>query len=270
MYVVACIKQVPDTTLVQIDPFTDTLVSDGSPCIINPCDSNALEESVRIKERYGLKVAALSMGPANAETMLRKALARGADQAVLVCDRAFGGADTLATSCVLAAALRKLSQDEQVGLVFCGTQTIDGFSAQVGPGLAVRLGFSQLTLVDRIEELDLQAGKIRVRRRLEGGYEVAQAKLPALVTVVPGLNRPRYPTVPMRLWAEEEEIRVWDNGHLKLDVDSIGLLGSPTRVSRIYAPQRSQGEVLGDGVQEPSRSARLLVERLLARDLLAL
>ena len=270
MYVVACIKQVPDTTQVQIDPVTNTLVRDGIPFIVNPYDTHALEESLRMKARYGFKAAALSMGPPNAEAALRKALALGVDQAVLLSDRAFGGADTLSTSNVLAAAIRKLAEEDEVGLVFCGKQTIDGDTAQVGPGIAVRLGFSQLTLVDRIEHLDFLAKKIRVRRKLEGRYEIVEARLPAMITVVRELNRPRYPTVPMRLKAQKETVRVWDNSVLNLDPDSIGLKGSPTWVSRIFSPSRAQGEMLGDGLGDPSGTARLLLEKLVARDMLAI
>jgi len=270
MYVVACIKQVPDTTQVQIDPVTNTLVRDGIPFIVNPYDTHALEECLRMKARYGFRVAALSMGPPNAEAALKKALALGADEAILLSDRAFGGADTLSTSNVLAAAIRKLAQEDEIGIVFCGKQTIDGDTAQVGPGIAIRLGFSQLTLVDRIEHLDFLAKKIRVRRKLEGRYEIVEARLPAMITVVRELNRPRYPTVPMRLKAARETVRVWDNGELKLDPNSVGLKGSPTWVSRIFSPERSQGELLGDGLKDPVGTARLLVDRLLSRDLLAL
>jgi electron transfer flavoprotein beta subunit len=265
MYVVACIKQVPDTTQVQIDPVTNTLVRDGIPFIVNPYDTHALEETLRMKDRYGFRAVALSMGPPNAEATLKKALSLGVDEAILLSDRAFGGADTLSTSNVLAAAIRKLSRQDEVGIVFCGKQTIDGDTAQVGPGIAVRLGFSQLTLVDRIEHLDFLARKIRVRRKLEGRYGIVEAKLPAMITVVRELNRPRYPTVPMRIKAGGGKVRVWDNRELDLDVNTIGLKGSPTWVSRIFSPQRTQGEFLGDGVQDPAGTARLLVERLLAR-----
>jgi electron transfer flavoprotein beta subunit len=269
MYVVACIKQVPDTTQVQIDPVTNTLVRDGIPFIVNPYDTHALEESLRMKVRYGFKAAALSMGPPNAEAALRKAMALGVDEAILCSDRAFGGADTLSTSNVLAAAIRKLAREDEVGIVFCGKQTIDGDTAQVGPGIAIRLGFSQLTLVDRIEHLDFLAKKIRVRRKLEGRYEIVEAKLPAMITVVRELNRPRYPTVPMRLKAAKGEVKLWDNKELQLDPNSIGLKGSPTWVSRIFSPERSQGEMLGDGMNDPKGTARLLLEKLVARDMLA-
>ena len=270
MLVVVCVKQVPDTTQVQIDPVTNTLIREGVPFIVNPYDTHAIEEGLRLKDRFGFRVAAISMGPPNAEATLRKALALGVDRAILLSDRVFGGADTLATSKVLAAAIERLAQDEEVGVVICGKQTIDGDTAQVGPGIAVRLGFSQLTLVDRIEHLDFLGRKIRVRRKLEGRYEIVEAKLPAMITVVRELNRPRYPTVPMRIKAAEGKVKVWDNRELDLDVNSIGLKGSPTWVSRIFSPQRTQGELLGDGVLDPAGTARLLLERLLARDLLAL
>jgi electron transfer flavoprotein beta subunit len=269
MLIVACIKQVPDTTQVQIDPVTNTLVREGIPFIMNPYDTHALEEALCMKDAYGCRVAALSMGPPNAEATLRKALAVGVDQAILLSDRCFGGADTLATSNVLTEAVRKLGEQEDVGLVICGKQTIDGDTAQVGPGIATRLGWTQLTLVDRIEELDLANRRIRVRRKLEGRHEVVEAPLPAVLTVVRELNRPRYPTVPMRLDSFETEVTTWDNSKLQLDVQSIGLKGSPTWVSKIFSPQRDQGEIIGDGLADPDGTAQLLVEKLLAKDLLA-
>jgi electron transfer flavoprotein beta subunit len=270
MLVVACIKQVPDTTQVQIDPVTNTLVREGIPFIINPYDTHALEEALRLKDQYGFRVTVLTMGPPNAEAALRKALALGVDEAILLSDRVFGGADTLSTSNVIAAAIRKLQEREEVGLVLCGKQTIDGDTAQVGPGIAVRLGYSQLTLVDRIESLDLQTKRLRVRRKLEGRHEIVEAPLPAMLTVVREINRPRYPTVPGRLAAKSATFAVWDNSVLKLDVNSVGLKGSPTWVSRIFSPERAKGEMIGDGIKDPQGSAGMLLERLLAKDLLAL
>src|SRR5512138_938989 len=160
MQIVACIKQVPDTTQVQIDPVTNTLVREGIPFIVNPYDTHALEEALRMKDRFGCRVAVLSMGPPNAEATLRKALALGADRAILLSDRCFGGADTLATSKVLSAAISRLQQEDEVALVLCGKQTIDGDTAQVGPGIATRLGFTQLTLVDKVVEMDPEARRI--------------------------------------------------------------------------------------------------------------
>jgi len=269
MLVITCIKQVPDTTQVKIDPLTNTLVRDGIPFIINPYDTHAIEESLRLKDRFGLRSLALSMGPPNAEAALKKALAMGMDEAVLLSDRVFGGADTLSTSNVLAAAIRKLAARESLGLVICGKQTIDGDTAQVGPGIAVRLGLSQLTLVDRIEYLDFLANRIRVRRKLEGRYEIVEARLPAMITVVREINQPRYPTVPKRLHAEKSQVTVWSNADLGLDINTIGLKGSPTWVSKIFSPERAAGEILGDGLGDPAGTTRMLLERLLATDMLA-
>jgi len=266
--VISCIKQVPDTTQVQIDPVTNTLIRDNIPFIINPYDGHALEESLRLKDRYRFKAVALSMGPPNAEATLRKALCQGVDEAILLSDRAFGGADTLATSNVLATAIRRLHKQEEVAIVFCGKQTIDGDTAQVGPGVAVRLGFTQLTLVDRIEELDITRHRIRVRRKLEGRYEIVEAHLPVMITVVRELNRPRYPTVPMRMAAAGSKVQVWDNSVLGLDPGSIGLKGSPTWVSRIFSPQREKGKILGNGLEEPRGAAKQLIEKLVAKDII--
>lgn len=269
MLVVSCIKQVPDTTQVQIDPETNTLIRDGIPFIMNPYDTHALEESLQLRDKYALRPVALSMGPPNAEATLRKACALGVDDAILLSDRCFGGADTLATSRVLSAAIERLAKSEELGIVFCGKQTIDGDTAQVGPGIASRLGLHQLTLVDRIEHLDLEKKTIRVRRKLEGRYEIVEAPLPVMITVVREINQPRYPTVPMRLAAAEREITVWDNSVLQLDVETIGLKGSPTWVSKIFSPERDQGEIIGNGVGDPEGTAQLLLDKLLSRDLLA-
>jgi len=270
MLVVACIKQVPDTTQVKIDPVTGTLVREGVPFIMNPFDTHALEESLRLKDKYGFRVAVISMGPPNTIYTLRKALAVGADEAVLLSDRAFGGADTLATSRVLAEAIKRLNQLEEVGLVICGKQTIDGDTAQVGPGIATRLRFSQLTLVDQVQKVDIDSRKIIVRRKLEGRHEIVEAPLPALLTVVREINKPRYPTVPMRLMSETAEVPVWDNKVMKLDESSIGLKGSPTQVRRIFSPERTKGQVLGDGVNDPEGAAKLLIDTMIQKDIIQL
>ncbi len=269
MLIVTCIKQVPDTTQVKTDPKTGTLIREGVPFIMNPFDTNALEESLRLKDRYGFNVAVVSMGPPNTSVTLKKALAVGADKAVLLSDRAFGGADTLATSMVLAAAVKKLAETEEVGMVICGKQTIDGDTAQVGPGIATRLGYTQLTLVDQIQEVNMAAKKIRVRRKLEGRHEIIEAPLPVLLSVVREINRPRYPTLPMRLASEVAEIIVWDNKAMKLDEQTIGLKGSATQVRKIFSPERAKGEILGDGVNKPSETAQLLIDTLMKKDVLS-
>ncbi len=270
MLVVTCVKQVPDTTQVKTDPNTGTLIREGVPNIMNPFDTNALEESLRLKDKYGFRVAVISMGPPNTEVTLRKALAVGADEAVLLSDRAFGGADTLATSMVLAAAISQLAQKEEIALVVCGRQTIDGDTAQVGPGIATRLGYSQLTLVDQIQDVNVTSKKIRVRRKLEGRHEIIEAPLPALITVVREINQPRYPTVPMRLASEEAQVTLWDNKVMKMNEETIGLKGSATQVRRIFSPERAKGEILGDGENMPQEAAHLLIETLMEKDILSL
>ena len=268
--VVVAVKQVPDTTQVKVDPDTGTLIREGIPFIVNPFDLHAVEEALRLKDRFGCEVIALTMGPPNSEATLRRCLALGADRAILVSDRAFGGADTLATSLVLAGAIRRIAaQSGEVDLVLCGKQTIDGDTAQVGPGVATRLGWSQLTLVDLIQEIDGVRGTLTVRRKLEGRKEVVQAPLPALLTVVREINQPRYPSVTARLAAQAAEIEVWDNRVLRLPEEKLGLRGSPTSVKKIFAPQRQAGEIVGDAERDPEGAVQELIRKLIERDLLA-
>jgi electron transfer flavoprotein beta subunit len=270
MQVIVCVKQVPDTTLVKIDPVTGTLVREGVPFIINPFDTHAVEESLKLKDKYKLRVVAISMGPPNTEITLKKTMALGVDEGVLLSDRAFGGADTLATSMALAEAIKRQAQKEEVALVICGRQTIDGDTAQVGPGIATRLGYAQLTLVDRIESLDLEAKKVRVRRKLEGRHEIVEASLPAMITVIREINTPRYPTVPMRLMAAEAVVTLWDNKQMKLNEMTIGLKGSATQVRRIFSPERAKGEILGDGAKDPEQAAHVLLDKLMEKDIISL
>ena len=270
MLVVTCVKQVPDTTQVKVDPETGTLIREGVPFIMNPYDTHALEESLRLKDKYGFRIAVISMGPPNAEVTLRKTLALGADEAILLSDRVFGGADTLATSMTLTEAVRKLAQQEELAIIMCGRQTIDGDTAQVGPGIATRLGCSQLTLVDRIEEVDIQAKTVKVRRKLEGRHEIVSAPLPAMIAVLREINTPRYPNVPMRLEAEEAAITTWDNKAMQLDEMTIGLKGSPTQVRKIFSPERAKGEIVGGEGDKPVDSARLLITKMMEKDLLSI
>jgi electron transfer flavoprotein beta subunit len=270
MLIVTCVKQVPDTTQVKVDPVTGTLIREGVPFIMNPYDTHALEESLRLKDKYGFRVAVISMGPPNAEVTLRKTLALGADEAVLLSDRVFGGADTLATSMVLTEAIRRLAQQEELAIVMCGRQTIDGDTAQVGPGIATRLGCSQLTLVDRVEEIDLKAKTVRVRRKLEGRHEMVAAPLPAMIAVLREINTPRYPSVPRRLMAEEAPIVLWDNKVMQLNETTIGLKGSATQVRKIFSPERAKGEIITKNGDRPEETARLLIEKMIDKDLLSL
>ena len=270
MLAVVCIKQVPDTTQVKTDPVTGTLIREGVPFIVNPFDTHALEEGLKLKDKYGLRVVAISMGPPNTEVTLRKALSLGVDDAILLSDRVFGGADTLSTSKVLAEGISKLSKEDEVGVVLCGKQSIDGDTAQVGPGIATRLGYSQLTLVDQIQDFDLNARKVRVRRRLEGKHEIVEAPLPAVIAVVREINQPRYPTVPMKLMSQDAQVKLWNNSVMQLPTDLIGLNGSPTQVRKIFSPERAKGEILGDGINDPEGTANLLIDALVKKDVIHL
>jgi len=176
----------------------------------------------------------------------------------------------LSTSKVLAAAISKLSKEDEVGVVLCGKQSIDGDTAQVGPGIATRLGYSQLTLVDQIQDFDLKAKKVKVRRKLEGKHEIVEAPLPAVIAVVREINRPRYPTVPMKLMSQDAQVKLWNNSVMQLPTDLIGLNGSPTQVRKIFSPERTKGEILGDGVNDPEGAASLLIDALVKKDVISL
>ena len=269
MLIVVCIKEVPDAAYINIDPASGTLIREGVPSIINPFDMHALEESVRLKDKYGFQVAAISMGPPNAKTSLRNAVAIGVDEVVLLSDPVFSGSDTLATSMVLAEGIKRLAEKEEVGMVICGKQTIDGATAHVGPGIATRLKYSQLTLVDEIQNVDQQAGTVRVRRMLEGRYEIVEATLPALITVVPQINVPREPTVRMQMMAEDAEVTLWDNTVINLPEEGLGLKGSPTQIRRVFSPIMPESEILGDGISDPEGAARLLIDTLIEEDILS-
>ncbi len=270
MLIVTCIKHVPDTAYIKINPATGTLIREGVPSIVNPFDTNALEESLRLKNKYGFRVVAISMGPPNSEVALRNALAMGVDEVILLSDAVFGGSDTLATSMVLAEAIKRLAEKEEVAMVICGKQTTDGATAQVGPGIATRLKYSQLTLVDQIQNVDQQARKVRVRRMLEGRDEIIEATLPSVITVVPQINQPREPTVSMQMMAEGAEVTLWDNKVMKLPEESVGLKGSLTRVRKIFVPIMPEAEILGDGISDPEGAACLLIDDLIEKDIVSL
>ncbi|HEY87827.1 MAG TPA: electron transfer flavoprotein subunit beta/FixA family protein [Dehalococcoidia bacterium] len=239
MNIVVCLKQVPDTTDIKIDPQTNTLVRQGIKNIVNPFDTYALEEGVRVKERYGGRVTAISMGPAQAEEVLREAIATGADDAVLLSDGAFAGADTLATAYTLARAINKL---EQYDVIICGRQTIDGDTGQVGPELAEMLKLSFVAYVSKIDEIS--NGYMRVKRMIEDGYEVMETPLPAVLTVVKEINVPRLPSLRGLTKAKSAVIPVWTAQELGVDNNMVGLSGSATRVIEIFFPQRVRcGEI---------------------------
>lgn len=240
MHIIVCIKQVPNTADVRIDPSTNTLIREGVESIINPFDMYAIEEGIRLRERYGGKVTVISMGPMQAEAALKEAVSMGIDEPVLLSDRAFAGSDTLATSYTLATAIRKLAPYD---LIICGKQASDGDTAQVGPGIAVHLDLPQITYVRKIEEV--KQNYIRVERLLEEGYEVIESGLPALITVVKEINEPRLPSLKGKIKASKMAIPVWNTGEIQADPDRIGLRGSPTVVNKIFSPpKRTGGKIL--------------------------
>ncbi|MBI2829663.1 MAG: electron transfer flavoprotein subunit beta/FixA family protein [Chloroflexi bacterium] len=243
---VCCIKQVPDTAQVKIDPETNTLIRTGVESICNPYDLVAVEAAVQIIEKYGGKVTVITMGPAQADVALRECLSLGASDAVLISDRAFAGADTLATSYTLAMTISKLSAEDPVHLVFCGKQAIDGDTAQVGPGVATRLDFNQLTYVSEIRNLDLQKNTITVRREVEGGSEIIECPLPALLTAELQLATPRYPSLPELIRSLRQEVKMWTAKEINGVTERLGLKGSPTSVKQIFTPAARKGGVVFD------------------------
>ena len=252
---VVLIKQVPETTEVRLDPETGTLVREGIPSIVNPFDSYAIEEALQFKEEHGGTVTAVSMGPPQAEEALKEAVAMGADEAILLTDPDFRGADTWATARTLAAAVSRL---EGVRVIFCGKQAVDGDTAQVGPEVAELLDVPHVANVKVVRELTEDS--ITVERMVEGGNEVFQAQLPALITVVKDINEPRLPNLKGIMRAKRTEVTHWGREDLGLERSEVGLEGSPTQVIRVFTPQLStDGEII-EG--EPQEQAKILVERL--------
>ncbi len=246
MNIIVCIKQVPETTEVRINPEDNTLIREGVKSIINPFDMYAIEEAIRLKEKFGGKTTVISMGPPQAEAALREAISMGIDEGILVSDRAFAGSDTWATSFILAAAINKIGSFD---LIICGKQASDGDTAQVGPGLATHLDIPQVTYVKKIEEVSQKA--IRVERMLEEGYEIIEAPTPCLFTVVKEINEPRIPSLKGMLRSRSAKITLWTQKELNLDPQNIGLCGSPTQVVKIFTPpQRQGGQILTGDVQE--------------------
>ena len=252
--IIVCIKQVPDTNEVRLDPVTGTLIREGVPSIINPDDKAGLEAALNLKDQYGAKVTVISMGPQQADLALREALAMGADEAILVTDRAFGGADTWATSSTLAAAIKKLEYD----LIITGRQAIDGDTAQVGPQIAEHLGLANISYA---EDIQLDGDRVIVRRQYEDRYHLLQAKLPCLITALSEMNKPRYMTPGGIFDAyRQKTIIVWGRPDLEVEEGNIGLKGSPTRVFKSFTKAvKGKGTVVALDTQE---SVDFLIEKL--------
>ncbi len=244
MNIVVCIKQVPDTAEVRINPETGTLIREGVPSIINPFDMHAIEAGLYIKEKTGGKVTVITMGPPQAETALREAISMGADEGVLLSDRAFAGSDTWATSFTLSKAIAKLRAD----VIFCGKQAIDGDTAQVGPETAEFLNIPHISYIRKIEEVS-QNG-IRVQRLMDEGYDVIESALPVLLTVVKELNEPRLPSLKGKMTAKKAVIKKWGQADIMADENDLGLKGSPTQVKNIFSPEARPGRKMLEGTPE--------------------
>lgn len=250
MKILVCVKQVPDTNEVKIDPVKGTLIRDGVPSILNPDDANALEAALAYKdENPDTVIAVLTMGPPQATYMLRECLAMGADEAYLLSDRTFGGADTCATSTTIAAGIKKV---EGVDVIFAGRQAIDGDTAQVGPQVAQRLG---LPVVTYVQDIKLEEGKATVHRQMEDGYEVIEVQTPCVLTAVKELNEPRYMSICGIVDAYKKDITVWNHIDVELDPKDCGLNASPTQVFRSFTPPpKGKGEMLSGSVSEMASS----------------
>ncbi|HEB68558.1 MAG TPA: electron transfer flavoprotein subunit beta/FixA family protein [Desulfobulbus sp.] len=255
MEIIVCVKQVPDAKDVRLDPKTNTLAREGVEAIMNPFDRHALEEAVCLKEQLGGTVTVLTMGPPQAEDVLRESIACGADHGVLVSDRAFAGADTWATSYTLAKAIEKIGGYD---LILCGKQAIDGDTAQVGPGLAARMNLPYVTCVQKTRQASADA--IIVERMMDDGYDVVQLPLPALLTVVKDINQPRVPSLKGKMRAKKAEITALTAADIGAREECIGLAGSPTQVVRVFSPEpRGDRQVFSGSVEE---QVDQLVERL--------
>jgi electron transfer flavoprotein alpha/beta subunit len=242
--IVVCIKQVPDTADVRINPETNTLIRDGVASIINPFDVHAIEAALQFREKAGGKVIVITMGPPQAEAALRDAIAMGADEAVLLTDRAFAGSDTWATSYTLSRAVKKLGAD----MVICGKQAIDGDTAQVGPEMAEFLDIPHISYVRKIE--DVQPNSVRVQRLMDDGSDVVESSFPVLLTVVKEINVPRLPSLKGKMAAKKAEIKKWGSVDIEAEADKIGLTGSPTQVKNIFAPEAKKDRKLLEGSLE--------------------
>lgn len=264
LHIVACIKQVPDTKVIKMNPKTNTMDRSSAPAILNPYDAHAVEEAVRLKKRYGGTVSVLTMGPPPAVKAIRKCIEIGADEGYMITDRAFAGADTLATSYALTKALEKIGKVKPIDLVICGKMTIDGDTGQVGPGIARRLDIPPLTSVKKVVEINLEQGYAIVHRKLEDGYEVIQSTLPCLLSVEKEINEVPYSPLPNMIRAARYQPHIWSVNDLE-DVDRtlLGLKGSPTIVAKVWPPEKPKGGELLQG--SPREQTEKVVELLLTR-----
>ena len=256
MKILVCVKQVPNTNEVKINPKTGTLIRDGVESILNPDDDNALEAALQMKDgNTDTTVTVITMGPPQAKEVLVECMAKGADDSVLLSSRAFGGADTWATSNTIAGAIKRIADYD---IIFAGRQAIDGDTAQVGPQIAEKLGIPQVTYVERI--ISCNGKEVTVRRQLEDGYEVIQVPMPCLLTVVKELNKPRYMSVKGIYEAYEKDITVWNENDIPVRADEIGINASPTKVFRSFTPDPKGKGIMIEG--PPKEAAAKVIGEL--------
>lgn len=269
LHIVVCVKQVPDSREIRIDPNTNTLIRQGVPSIVNFYDMHGLEEALRIKDELGARVTVVTMGPPPAEKGLKECISLGADEAVLVTDRGFAGADTLATSYVVAKTIEKVAEEwGPVDMIFCGKQTLDGDTGQVGPGVACRLDLEQLTYVSKVANVDPEQRRVTVHRHVEDGIEVVQTKMPVLITALKELNKVRRASMPGMIRAARYKPVVWTTSDFPdLERKQIGLKGSPTIVAKTWVPEVRKIE--GERIEADSTEgiAEQLIEKLWSTEL---
>ena len=264
MDIVVCIKQVPDAAHVRLDPETNTLKREGVESMVNPFDMYAVEAALALRDQYGGRVTAITMGPPQAETALRQVVEYGVDQAVLLSDRGFAGADTWATSYTLAQGLKKLGVFD---LIVCGKQASDGDTAQVGPETAEWLGLPYICFVRKVRSIEVEAGLLTAERMMDDGFDVVETRLPALITVVKEIGQIRVPSLKGKMKAKKMEIPVWGVDDVQADPARVGLAGSPTQVARVFAPQARGQRMMIEG--KPEEQAEKLINLLKKDKILA-
>jgi electron transfer flavoprotein beta subunit len=260
MNIVVCIKQVPKSDTVRFDKETGVLLRDGVESVMNPCDYNAIEAALQIKEYFGGTVTAITMGPPQAASVVREAMTMGVDNGAVLCDRAFAGADTLATSYTLVQGIKKIGN---VDIVVCGKESVDGETGQVGPGIAARLGVPCMACAG---EINLKGNSLLIRRLYEWGYDMVEIEPPVVITALSSLNRPRMPSLKRMIKMKDVDIPMWDASEIDADPGKIGLAGSPTKVADTFVPVLEADREMLQGT--PDEQADQLVKKLVETGIL--
>ncbi|MFS0861803.1 electron transfer flavoprotein subunit beta/FixA family protein [Fredinandcohnia sp. 179-A 10B2 NHS] len=264
MHIVVCVKQVPDTKIIKINPRTNTLDRRSAPAILNPYDAHAVQAAANLRKNVDTKISVLSMGPPQAVAVIKKSVEIGADKGYLISDRAFAGADTLATSYALSKALEKISEEEPIDLIICGKHAIDGDTGQVGPGIARRLDIPPITNVIEIVDVNTVEKTVVIKRKIIGGHELIQAPLPCLLTVEKEMNEVEYAPLPNMISAARYQPIIWSVNDLgEVDRKQLGLKGSPTIVGKMFTPPKLEGgkRIEGTVDEQVAQLLNVLMER---------